>query len=131
MDTFSKLHGTTVDRFQIGTKSQRFTLTGTNSGADTVSLLDRDGNTYTADATVFFTAYIVGTDTANAAFLIKGCYINGSSGVSGYVTDTFVNTNGVSIPSVSFNSSGVMTIACTGLVGQNLTWSAAIDIVKI
>jgi hypothetical protein len=131
MDTFSKLHGTTVDRFQIGTKSQRITLTGTNSGADTISLLDRDGNAYTADATVFFTAYIIGTDAANAAYLIKGCYINGTSGVSGYVTDTFVNSNGNPNPTVSFNSSGVMTIACTGLVGQNMSWTATVDIVKI
>lgn len=131
MDLYQKLHGTTVDSFKVGTKSQRITLTGTNTGADTVDLVDRDANKYTADSTVFFTIYLVAKDTDTAAFEIKGCYIAGVAGVSGSVTNTFVNSNSIPAPIVNFSSSGTMTISCTGIAGQNLAWTAAIDIVKI
>lgn len=131
MDLYQKLHGTTVDSFKIGTKSQRITLTGTNTGADTVDLVDRDGNKFTADSTVFFTVYIVGQDSDTAAFEIKGCYISGVSGVSGSVTNTFVNSNAIAMPTINFTTNGLMTISCQGVSGQNLAWTAAIDIVKI
>jgi hypothetical protein len=130
-DIFQKLHGTTVDRFQIGRKVQTVTLTGTNTAADTVNLVDRDGNGYTADSTVFFTAYVIGTATDTAAYEIKGCYISGISGVSGYVVNTYVDSNSFTPPSINFNNSGVMTVSCTGLTGQNVVWTATIDIVKI
>jgi hypothetical protein len=131
MDTYQRLHGTTVDSFQIGTKSQRITLTGVNSGTDTVDLLDRDSEKYAADSTIFFTVYLIARDTDTAAFEIKGCYISGVSGVSGSVTNTFVNSNSIPTPTVNFNSSGVMTISCTGLTGQNLAWTAVVDLIKI
>lgn len=131
MDLYQKLHGTTVDSFKVGTKSQRITLTGTNTGADTVDLVDRDANKYTADSTVFFTIYLVAKDTDTAAFEIKGCYIAGVAGVSGSVTNTFVNSNAIATPTVNFTTSGLMSISCLGIIGQNLSWSATIDIIKI
>ena len=130
-DIFQKLHGTTVDRFQIGRKVQTITLTGSNTADNTVALVDRDGIGYTADSTVFFTAYIIGKATDTAAYEIKGCYVAGTSSVSGYVVNTYVDSNSFTAPLITFNSNGEMTVTCTGLTGQNVTWTATIDIVKI
>lgn len=130
-DIFQKLHGTTVDRFQIGRKVQTITLTGSNTADNTVALVDRDGIGYTADSTVFFTAYIIGKATDTAAYEIKGCYVAGTSSVSGYVVNTYVDSNSFTAPSITFNINGEMTVTCTGLTGQNVAWTATIDIVKI
>lgn len=129
-DIYSKLHGTTVDRFQIGTKSQQITLTGVNLGSNTIDLLDRDSTKHTENSTVFFTANIVGTDSSSAAFEIRGCYINGS-GVSGTVINTYLNTSSIPTPTVTFDNNGLLTISCTGISGENIRWTAIIDFVKI
>lgn len=129
MDTYQKLHGTTVDRFKIGINNQRITLTGQTTTNSTATLLDRDGTSYTATSTVFFTAYIVGQGTATAAYTIKGCYIPGS-GVSGYVIDTFVDTNSFVRPAISFVSD-TLTLTVTGLIGDTINWTATIDLVTV
>ena len=59
-DLYTKLHGTTTDRFKIGLKNQRVTLSGRTVNTASTELLDRDGLKYTAESTVFFTAYIIG-----------------------------------------------------------------------
>lgn len=131
MGNYQKLHGTTVDRFDIGTKNQRITLAGqTNNGA-VVSLSDRDNGSYTAESTVFFTAYIVGQGTNTAAYEIKGCYLHGTGTTTGYVVNTFVDTGSFVEPQVSFSSQGVMTVLCHGLPGENINWSATFDFVSI
>lgn len=134
MDTFYKLHGTTVDKFKIGLKNQRIVLTGQTTTTSTATLLDRDGQNYTAESSVFFTAYIIGQGTDSAAYEIKGCYISGVSGVSGvsgYVVNTFVDTNSFTPPAVTFSSSGNLTVSVTGLASDTINWTATVDFVTV
>jgi hypothetical protein len=130
-DLYTKLHGTTVDRFKIGLKNQRVTLSGTTINTATTELLDRDGLKYTAESTVFFTAYIVGKGTNTAAYEIKGCYLQGTTTISGYVTNTFVDTNNFTEPTINFNSNGDITLICTGVDADIIAWTAVIDVVSI
>jgi len=131
MDTFYKLHGTTVDKFKIGLKNQRIVLTGQTTTGSTATLLDRDSQNYTAESSVFFTAYIIGQGTDSAAYEIKGCYISGVSGVSGYVVNTFVDTNSFTPPAITFSSSGNLTVTVTGLASDTINWTATIDFVTV
>lgn len=131
MDTFYKLHGTTVDKFKIGLKNQRIVLTGQTTTGSTATLLDRDNQNYTAESSVFFTAYIIGQGTDSAAYEIKGCYISGVSGVSGYVVNTFVDTNSFTPPAITFSSSGNLTVSVTGLASDTINWTATIDFVTV
>jgi hypothetical protein len=131
MDTFYKLHGTTVDKFKIGLKNQRIVLTGQTTTGSTATLLDRDSQNYTAESSVFFTAYIIGQGTDSAAYEIKGCYISGVSGVSGYVVNTFVDTNSFTPPAITFSSSGNLTVSVTGLASDTINWTATIDFVTV
>jgi hypothetical protein len=131
MNNYQKLHGTTVDKFEIGTKNQRVVLTGTTSGAATTQLVDREGVSYTANSTVFFSAYIVGQGTHTAAFEVKGCYLNGTTTTAGYVVNTYVDTGNFAEPVVSFSNQGVMTVMCTGLSNENINWTATFDFVSI
>ena len=131
MDTFYKLHGTTVDKFKIGLKNQRIVLTGQTTTTSTATLLDRDGQNYTAESSVFFTAYIIGQGTNSAAYEIKGCYINGVNGVSGYVVNTFVDTNSFTTPVITFSSSGNLTVSVTGQASDTINWTATIDFVTV
>jgi hypothetical protein len=131
MDTFYKLHGTTVDKFKIGLKNQRIVLTGQTTTGSTATLLDRDSQNYTAESSVFFTAYIIGQGTDSAAYEIKGCYISGVSGVSGYVVNTFVDTNSFTSPVITFSSSGNLTVSVTGLASDTINWTATIDFVTV
>jgi hypothetical protein len=130
-DIYTKVHGTTADRFKIGLKNQRVTMSGTTVDASSVELLDRDELKYTVDSTVFFTAYIVGKGTNTAAYEIKGCYLQGTTTVSGYVVNTFVDTNNFTEPTINFNSLGEMTVACTGIAADTIDWTAVIDVVSI
>lgn len=130
-DVYTKLHGTTADRFKIGLKNQRVTLSGITTNAVAVELLDRDAAKYTAESTVFFTAYIVGQGTNVAAYEIKGCYLQGTSTTTGYVVNTFVDSAGFTEPAITFNSSGEMTLTCTGVADDMITWTAVIDVVSI
>jgi hypothetical protein len=131
MDTFYKLHGTTVDKFKIGLKNQRIVLTGQTTTTSTATLLDRDGQNYTVESSVFFTAYIIGQGTNSAAYEIKGCYISGVSGVSGYVVNTFVDTNSFTPPAITFDNSGNLTVTVTGQAGDTINWTATIDFVTV
>jgi hypothetical protein len=131
MDTFYKLHGTTVDKFKIGLKNQRIVLTGQTTTGSTATLLDRDSQNYTAESSVFFTAYIIGQGTDSAAYEIKGCYISGVGGVSGYVVNTFVDTNSFTPPVITFSSSGNLTVSVTGLASDTINWTATIDFVTV
>ena len=131
MDTFYKLHGTTVDKFKIGLKNQRIVLTGQTTTGSTATLLDRDSQNYTAESSVFFTAYIIGQGTDSAAYEIKGCYISGVSGVSGYVVNTFVDTNSFTPPVITFSSNGNLTVSVTGLASDTINWTATIDFVTV
>jgi hypothetical protein len=130
-DTYTKLHGTTADRFKIGLKNQRVTLSGNTSNTATTELLDRDGLKYTVDSTVFFTAYIIGKGFNVAAFEIKGCYLKGTTTISGYVTNTYVDTANFVEPTINFDSDGVMTVSCTGVGTDTIVWTAVIDVVLI
>lgn len=131
MSNYQKIHGTTVDKFDIGTKNQRIVLTGQTVGALTTELVDRDDNPYTATSTVFFSAYIVGQGSNTAAYEIKGCYLNGTTTTTGYVVNTYVDTNNFTEPVVSFSNLGEMTVTCTGLAGENINWTATFDFVLI
>ena len=130
-DVYTKLHGTTTDRFKIGLKNQRAALSGTTTNTASVELLDRDGLKYSAESTIFFTAYIVGKGTNTAAYEIKGCYLQGTTTISGYVTNTFVDTDNFTEPSISFNSDGDMTLMVTGVGTDTIHWTAVIDVVSI
>lgn len=130
-DTYTKLHGTTTDRFKVGQKNQRVTLTSTSVDAESVSLLDRDSSSFATNSTVFFTAYIVGKGSNVAAFEIKGCYVFGTTSVTGYVVNTFVDSSGFTEPSISFSSLGEMTVTCTGILGDTIDWTALLDLVSI
>jgi hypothetical protein len=130
-DVYTKLHGTTADRFKIGLKNQRVTLSGITSNADPVELLDRDGEKYTAESTVFFTAYVIGNGTDTAAYEIKGCYLQGTTETTGYVTNTFVDTGNFLEPTIDFNTAGEMTLTCNGQSADTITWTAVIDVVSI
>lgn len=130
-DVYTRLHGTTVDRFKVGSHSQRVTLTGFTSGQSTATLVDRDGNNFVADTTVFFTAYIIGKGTNTAAYQIKGCYLFGTTTLSGFVVDTFVDTADFTEPNLSFSSSGELVLTCNGVDGDEINWTAVIDVVLI
>jgi len=130
-DLYTKLHGTTTDRFKIGLKNQRVTLSGTTVNTATTELLDRDGLKYTAESTIFFTAYIIGKGTNTAAYEIKGCYLQGTTTISGYVVNTYVDTNNFTEPTISFNSDGDITLTCTGVAADTIAWTAVIDVVSI
>jgi hypothetical protein len=129
MDSYQKLHGTTVDSFKIGVNNQRITLTGQTTTNSTAVLLDRNGQSYTATSTVFFTAYVVGTGTNTAAYTIKGCYIPGA-GVDGYVVDTFVDTAIFTRPTVTFPGD-ILTLTVTGKTSETINWSATVDLIII
>ena len=130
-DLYTKLHGTTTDRFKIGLKNQRVTLSGSTIDTATAELLDRDGLKYTAESTVFFTVYIVGKGANTAAYEIKGCYLQGTTTISGYVTNTFVDTNNFQEPTITFDADGEMTITCTGVDTDTISWTAVVDVVSI
>jgi hypothetical protein len=130
-DLYTKLHGTTTDRFKIGLKNQRVTLSGNTVNTATTELLDRDGLKYTAESTVFFTAYIVGRGTNTAAYEIKGCYLQGTTTISGYVINTFVDSNNFTEPTITFDSDGELTVNCTGVDTDTIAWTAIIDVVSI
>ena len=128
---FAKLHGTTVDRFKVGLKAERITLTGSTSSSVSTELLDREGNNYTALSTIFFTAYIIGKGTHTAAYEIKGCYLAGTTTISGYVVNTYVDSGNFTEPEISFDSNGTLSVNCTGLTGDTIDWTAVLDIVAI
>jgi hypothetical protein len=130
-DVYTKLHGTTADRFKIGLKNQRVTLSGITTNAVSVELLDRDDAKYTAESTIFFTAYVIGKGIGTAAYEIKGCYLQGTTETTGYVTNTFVDTNNFLEPTINFNSSGEMTLTCNGQSADTIEWTAVIDVVSI
>lgn len=130
-DIYTKLHGTTADRFKIGLKNQRVTLSGTTTNTATEELLDRDGLKYTVESTVFFTAYIIGQGINVATYEIKGCYLQGTTTISGYVTNTYVDTADFNEPTINFNSLGEMTVTCTGADTDTINWTAVIDFVSI
>lgn len=130
-DTYTRLHGTTTDSFKVGSKNQRITLTGQTVGATTAELLDRHAVKFQTNTTVFFTAYVVGKGTNTAAFEIKGCYLEGTTTVSGYVVDTYVNSADFPEPSLQFTSSGEMTLECTGVPADTTAWTAVIDFVSV
>jgi hypothetical protein len=130
-DIYTRLHGTTTDKFKIGLKNQRITLVGQTINANTTELLDRDSQKYTADSTVFFTAYVVGRGTNTAAYEIKGCYLIGTTTVTGYVVNTYVDSAGFSEPTIAFTTAGEMTLTCTGTAGDTVVWTAAIDFVSV
>lgn len=132
MSVFTKLHGTTTDAFKIGLKNERITLTGITVNDNTTTLLNRDNQKYTVDSTVFFTAYIIGVGAANvASYEIKGCYINGSNSVTGQVVTTYLDSGGFVEPAISFDSTGELTVQCTGLAGETVNWTASIDFVMV
>jgi hypothetical protein len=130
-DIYTKLHGTTTDRFKIGIKNQRATLSGSTVNTASAELLDRDGLKYTTDSTVFFTAYIVGKGSNTAAYEIKGCYLQGTTTITGYVVNTFVDTNNFAEPTINFDSNGEMTVTCTGVGTDTIAWTAVVDVVSI
>ncbi len=133
MQVYTKLHGTTADSFKIGSHSERITLTGVTVGATTSTLLTSDNQKYTADTTVYFTAFIIGigsNDTA-ASYEIKGCYIQGTNAVTGTVVTTYVDSAGFTEPTVSFNNTGELTVECTGVAGDTVNWTASIDFVMV
>jgi len=131
-ELYSKLHGTTTDSFRIGLKNQRVVLTGTTTGSSTTDLVDREGSNFTTDSTVFFTAFIVGRGiTSTAAYQIKGCYLGGTTTISGYVVDTYVDTSGFTEPTLIFSASGELTLECTGIAADTISWTASIDFVLV
>ena len=130
-DVYTKLHGTTVDRFKVGVHSQRVTLTGQTSGANTTTLVDRDSNNFVSDTTIFFTAYVIGKGDNTAAYQIKGCYLFGTTTVSGFVVDTFVDTADFVEPVLAFSPTGELTLTCAGVAGDDINWTAVIDVVLI
>lgn len=130
-DIYTKLHGTTADKFKIGLKNQRVTLSGNTTNTDSVELLDRDGLKYTAESTVFFTAYVIGKGSNVATYEIKGCYLQGTTTISGYVINTYVDTNNFVEPTISFNNDGDITVTVTGVGTDVIDWTAVIDFVSI
>lgn len=131
-NTFSKLHGTTVDKFSVGTKNDRVTLTGSTVDAASASLVDRDGNQHTLTSTSFFTANIIGRSASEtAAFEIRGCYVAGTNTVTGTVNTTYVNSLNFPLPTIAISTLGVMTLTCTGISGHTTNWTATVDFTKI
>jgi hypothetical protein len=131
LEIFSKLHGTTTDKFKIGLKNQRITLTGQSSGAESIQLNNRDDAVYTADSSVFFTAYVIAQGTNTAAFEIKGCYVFGVTGTTGYVVNTYVDTGSFTDPVITFSAQGLMSMTCTGLDADDINWTAVVDLVSV
>jgi hypothetical protein len=128
---FTKVHGTTTDSFKIGLNNHRLVLTGTTTSNQTTELLDRDGNKFTANSTLFFTAYVIGKGSNTAAFEVKGCYLEGTTTVTGFVVNTYVDTAEFQEPTLTFDANGSMTLSCTGIVGDTIQWTAVLDVVSI
>jgi hypothetical protein len=132
MSVYTKLHGTTTDAFKIGLKNEKITLTGITVSNNTTILLNRDNQKHTIDSTVFFTAYIIGRSLTNtAAYEIKGCYLSGTTTVTGYVVNTYVDSASFTDPTMSFDNSGELTVQCTGITGDTVNWTASIDFVMV
>ena len=132
MNIYSKIHGTTADRFRIGTKNQRITLVGETTSESSVQLAGREIATFTASSTLFFTAYIIGQGTTTiAAYEIKGCYTNSSINSPGNVVVTFINTNNLNDPIVSFNENKEFSIVCPGAENETVSWTAIVDFVIV
>ena len=132
MSVYTKLHGTTTDAFKIGLKNERITLTGTTVSNASSTLLNREGQKYTVDSTVFFTAYIIGVGSSSvASYEIKGCHISGSTNVTGQVVTTYIDSSEFTEPTISFNSAGELTVQCTGIIGDSINWTASIDFVMV
>lgn len=132
MNIYSKLHGTTADRFRIGSNSQTIILTGETTSASSSLLLDRDGTLFVVSSTVFFTMYIVGQgENQTAAYEIKGCYVNSTKTVTGYVVNTFVDSANFIEPSIQFNSNDELEVSCTGVNDDTMLWTANINFVII
>lgn len=129
-DIFQKLHGTTVDRFSIGSTNQTITLTGQTTGTSTIQLLDRDSQSFTVDSAVFFSAYIVGIGTNVAAYEIKGCYILSDESIRGYAVTTYEDTASINEPSVTFNN-GEINVSVTGASGDTIDWSATVNLILV
>ncbi len=132
MSLYTKLHGTTTDAFKIGLKNERITLTGTTTENGSAILLNRDGEKYTAQSTVFFTAYIIGVGSSSvASYEIKGCHISESTNITGQVVTTYIDSSNFTEPSIEFNSAGELTVQCTGIIGDSINWTASIDFVMV
>lgn len=131
MQTYQRLHGTTVDQFKIGLKNQRIVLTGQTIGNSSTVLKDRDNHDYSVAGTVFFTAYVIGQGTNTAAYEIKGCYLTGTTTVTGYVVNTFVDTNNFDEPAIVFSNQGLLAVTCTGKAAETINWTATIDFVLV
>lgn len=132
MSVYTKLHGTTTDAFKIGLKNERITLTGITVNNNVTTLLNRDSQQHTVESTVFFTAYVIGRSITNtAAYEIKGCYLSGTTIVTGYVVNTYVDTASFQEPTMTFDNSGELTVQCTGISGDTINWTASIDFVMV
>jgi hypothetical protein len=131
-DLFTKLHGTTTDSFKIGLKNVRLSLTGVTDGITSTVLKNREDDNFSIVSTVFFTAYIIGRGNNNsAAYEIKGCYIEGTTTISGYVVNTYVDSVGFTDPSISFSTSGELFVECFGILGDTINWTAVVDAVAV
>jgi len=132
MNIYQKIHGTTADRFRIGSKNQSITLVGETIGAVTLALNNRDDVALVSSSTLFFTVYVVGQGTTNtAAYEIKGCYISGTNTLSGYVVNTFVDTGSFIEPVVNFAANNEMTVNVNGLVDETINWTAVVEFIIV
>jgi hypothetical protein len=132
MNIYSKIHGTTADRFRMGLKNQRITFTGETETNEAVVLTNSENVLFVANSTVFFTVYIVGQgDSAAAAYEIKGCYINESSTLTGYVVNTFVDSDNFVEPIVVFNEANEIIVTCNGVEEKTIKWTAIADFVIV
>lgn len=132
MDIYQKSHGTTTDRFKIGSKNQTMTLTGVTEGAELVVLTNKDSVDLVASSTVFFTIYVLGQGTTNtAAYEIKGCYVSGSNTLTGNAVTTFKDTGNFNEPVVDVDGNNTITVSCIGLENEMILWTALINFITV
>ena len=132
MNIFSKIHGTTADRFRIGSNIQTITLTGLTTSNETVALTNVENTAFSTSSTLFFTVYIIGKGISNlAAYEINGCYVNDTNTVTGSVLTTYADTGVTNDPSVSFDINNVLTVNCTGAIDDPMQWTAKIEFIII
>ena len=132
MNIYQKLHGTTADRFRIGSKKQTITLTGETVGASSVILANKESVSLVASSTIFFTVYILGQGTAStAAYEIKGCYISNTNSLTGNVVNIYADEGGFTEPVIAFDSNDIMSVTCTGLANDTVKWTGVVEFIIV
>ena len=129
MDLFQKFHGTTASRFSVGYNKQFITLTGFSTAeTPTIALLQDDGSPILFDKNIFFTVSILGVGAGSLALKFTGSFIANTSAF-GTIKEVYVQSDELLDATIQLNESNELEISCAGFVGENMSWTASVDLI--